>query len=117
MIEADVIRISEKLDISANKLYMLSNNYTPRQKHRDKIYRNYHTVIINHGPGNKERTLSVPNAVLKTVQRRILEQYLYQLEVSEYSTAYCKGKSLLDNASPHIGKECVLKLDISHFFR
>ena len=116
MIEADVIRISEKLDISANKLYMLSNNYTLRQKHRDKIYRNYHTVIINHGHGNKERTLSVPNAVLKTVQRRILEQYLYQLEVSEYSTAYCKGKSLLDNASPHIGKECVLKLDISHFF-
>lgn len=50
------------------------------------------------------------------VQRRILERYLYQLEVSEYSTAYCKGKSLIDNASPHVRKEYVLKLDISHFF-
>ena len=58
----------------------------------------------------------MPNAFLKMVQRRILEHYLYQLEVSEFATAYCKGKSLLDNAFPHIGKECVLKLDISHFF-
>ncbi|MBQ8350229.1 MAG: RNA-directed DNA polymerase [Ruminococcus sp.] len=58
----------------------------------------------------------MPNSFLKTVQRRILDHYLYKLDVSEFSTAYCKGKSLLDNASPHIGKEYIVKLDISHFF-
>ena len=112
----DVISIAEMLDISPNKLYMLSNNYRPRKKCRDSKYENYHTVIIHRGRGHKNRTLHVPNDFLKCVQRRILEKYLYQLDVSEYSTAYCKGKSLLDNAFPHIGKECVLKLDISHFF-
>lgn len=116
MIDADVTKISEALDIPVNKLYMLSNNYTSRKKRCGSTYENYHTVIIHHGRGHKNRKLSVPNAFLKMVQRRILEEYLYQLEVSAYSTAYCKGKSLLDNASPHIGKECVLKLDISHFF-
>jgi len=116
MIDADVMKISETLDVPANKLYMLSNNYTARKKRRGSKYENYHTVIIHHGRGHKNRKLSVPNAFLKMVQRGILEQYLYQLEISEYSTAYCKGKSLLDNASPHVGKECVLKLDISHFF-
>lgn len=116
MIDADVMKISETLDVPANKLYMLSNNYTARKKHRGSKYENYHTVIIHHGRGHKNRKLSVPNAFLKMVQRRILEHYLYQLDVSEYSTAYCKGKSLLDNASPHIGNECVLRLDISHFF-
>lgn len=116
MIDDDVMKISETLDVPANKLYMLSNNYIPRKKRQGSTYENYHTVIIHHGRGHKNRKLSVPNAFLKMVQRRILEHYLYQLEVSVFSTAYCKGKSLLDNASPHIGKECVLKLDISHFF-
>ncbi|MBR3283083.1 MAG: RNA-directed DNA polymerase [Ruminococcus sp.] len=116
MIDTDVLIISETLDVPVNKLYMLSNNYTSRKKHRRSKYENYHMVVIHHGIVHKKRMLSVPNAFLKTVQRRILDQYLYQLEESEYSTAYCKGKSLLDNASPHVGKECVLKLDISHFF-
>ena len=112
----DVISIAEKLDISADKLYMLSNNYRPRKKCRGSKYENYHTIIIHRGRGHKNRILHVPNDYLKFVQRRILEEYLYQLDVSEYSTAYCRGKSLLNNATPHIGKECVLKLDISHFF-
>lgn len=116
MIDTDVLIISETLDVPVNKLYMLSNNYTSRKKHRRSKYENYHMVVIHHGIVHKKRILCVPNAFLKTVQRRILDQYLYQLEESEYSTAYCKGKSLLDNASPHVGKECVLKLDISHFF-
>lgn len=116
MIDADVMKLSETLDVPVNKLYMLSNNYTSRKKRRGSTYENYHTVIIHHGRGHKNRKLRVPNAFLKMVQRRILETYLYQFEVSEFSTAYCKGKSLLDNVSPHIGKECVLKLDISHFF-
>lgn len=95
---------------------MLSNNYKPRKNHNDSEYENYHTVIIHNGRGHKNRKLSIPNTLLKIVQRRILEQYLYQLKASDYSTAYCKGKSMLDNAFPHVGKECVLKLDILHFF-
>lgn len=116
MTDTDVLNIASEIGISVNKLYMLSNNRKPRKKRRGSKYENYHTVIIHCGRGHKNRILSVPNNLLKLVQRRILECYLYQLEVSIYSTAYCKGKSLLDNASPHIGKECVLKLDISHFF-
>lgn len=69
------------------------------------------TVVIHHGRGHKNRILNVPNAFLKLVQRRLLYNFLYQLRATEYSTAYCKVKSLLDNASPHVGKECVMKLD------
>ena len=116
MTDIDVLTVASELGVSSNKMYMLSNNYKPRKKRRGSKYENYHTVVIHHGRGHKNRILSVPNNLLKLVQRRILDRFLYQLETSEYSTAYCKGKSLLDNASPHIGKECVLKLDISHFF-
>lgn len=116
MTDSDVLKIASEIEISVNKLYMLSNNNSPRHKSRKKKHRNYHTVIIHRGRGHRNRILSVPNNLLKLVQRKILDCFLYQLETSEYSTAYCKGKSLLDNASPHIGKECVLKLDISQFF-
>lgn len=116
MIDADVIKISETIDIPVENLYILSNDRCPRHKRRKSKYTNYHTVIIHRGRGHKNRRLSVPNGFLKTVQRRILEHYLYKLDVSEFSTAYCKGRSLLDNASPHIGKEYIVKLDISHFF-
>lgn len=116
LIDADVIRISETLDVPVGKLYMLSNDRPPRKRRRKSKYTNYHTVIIHRGRGHRNRKLSVPNNFLKMVQRRILDCYLYKLDVSEFSTAYCKGKSLLDNASPHVGKECVVKLDISHFF-
>ena len=116
MIDKDVLQISETLGVPVGKLYMLSNDYIPRKKSRKSKYNNYHTVVIHRGRGHKNRVLSVPNNFLKMVQRRLLERYLYRLDVSECSTAYSKGKSLLDNASPHVGKECVLKLDISHFF-
>ena len=116
LIDKDVKAVSEVLEIPAEKLYMLSNNYKPRKKRRRSKYKNYHTVIIHRGRGHRNRILSVPNGFLKMAQRRILERYLYQLDVSKYSTAYCKGKSLIDNAAPHIKQECVAKLDISHFF-
>lgn len=116
MIDADVIKISENIGVPIGKLYMLSNDRSPRKRRRKSKYTNYHTVIIHRGRGHRNRKLSVPNGFMKTVQRRILDNYLYKLDVSKFSTAYCKGKSLLDNASPHIGKEYVAKLDISHFF-
>lgn len=115
-VDNDVISVAETIGIPIGKLYMLSNNYRPRKKNRYSQYVNYHTFVIHHGRGHKNRILHIPNDLLKHVQRRILDRYLYQLEVSKCSTAYCKGRSLLDNSYPHVGKECVLKLDISHFF-
>lgn len=110
----DVTAVSMKINVPAEKLYMLSNNLNSNRKHSGRTYRNYHSIVLN--KGTRQRLLCVPNDYLKYVQRCILSNYLYQLEPSSYSTAYCKGKSLTDNAAPHAGHECVLKLDISHFF-
>lgn len=62
------------------------------------------------------RTLDVPDHLLKSVQKRILTQILEQLPVSPCARAYRKGIPLLENAQPHTGKRCVLKLDIRDFF-
>lgn len=62
------------------------------------------------------RELSVPDPLLKHIQRQILRVLLVHMPVSPYATAYRYGGSTLCNAAPHVGKPCVLKLDIRHFF-
>lgn len=115
--DAHIIQLSQLLELSVPKLYMLSNDENINGRHRKKCYyRNYHRVILKRTREKKIRVLNVPNFLLKTVQRRILHRILYKLPVSEYAFAYVQGRSLPGNALPHVGKEVVLKLDISRFF-
>lgn len=103
--DQDVLQISQTLGIEIRTLYQYSNR---QNKH-------YSRTTIRKESG-KERTLHVPCRTLKYIQRRILEEYLYKLPVSEFATAYIPKKKLLDNAAPHRGKAQILKLDISGFF-
>ena len=97
--------IEKDLGFSARTLYGLSNNL---EKH-------YHTVYIPKSDGSK-RKLSVPDLILKQVQRSIADNILVQYPISVYAKAYKTGSSVQKNARPHIGKKKILKLDIEGFF-
>ena len=86
-------------------LYSISNN----------IENNYKIYRIKKRNG-KYRTIYEPNYLLKHIQSKILINILNNKSISEYATAYHKGKSLKDNAIPHINKDIILKLDIKDFF-
>lgn len=86
-------------------LYTLSNRGS----------RNYRRVTIDKKDGGS-RTLLVPCGLLKGVQRNILHHVLDERPVSPCARAYRKGTDIRGNASCHLGKKLVLKLDISHFF-
>lgn len=62
------------------------------------------------------RKISMPSYNLKKIQRWILKNILYNIKVTEYSTAFINGKSILDNAIPHVNKAVVINLDIKDFF-
>lgn len=62
------------------------------------------------------RIIYVPDEELSAVQRRILHEILEKHPVSPYATAYVRGRSLYDNASPHVKHRYLLKLDITDFF-
>lgn len=47
--------------------------------------------------------------------RRYLEKEL-EYSAPEYVTGFVKGKSTKTNAMYHLNKDCVLRLDIHHFF-
>ncbi len=63
-----------------------------------------------------QRRLLIPNAELKTLQRRILRRVLSKLRAHPAATAYERGKSIVDNARPHVRRAVVIKLDLVDFF-
>ena len=97
--------LERDLGIGAKTLYAVSNN----------IGKHYRMVKLPKKRGGC-RNLSVPDEVLKSIQRRIAEVLLIHMPVSRYAKAYLFGGSTLRNAELHVGKQVVLKLDILHFF-
>ena len=97
--------IEKDLGYPAKTLYGLSN----------RLEKHYHTVYIPKSDGSK-RKLSVPDLILKRVQKSIADNILIQYPISIYAKAYKPGSSVQKNARPHVGKKKVLKLDIEGFF-
>jgi len=97
--------LERDLGISAKTLYAVSNN----------ISKHYHKSQLPKKGGGC-RNLTVPDEMLKSIQKRITEILLIHMPISRYATAYRFGSSTIRNARPHVGKKVVLKLDILHFF-
>ena len=97
--------LERDLGISAKTLYAVSNN----------LVKHYHKAKLPKKSGGY-RNLSVPDEVLKSIQRRIADVLLIHMPVSRYAKAYQFGSSTLRNAKHPVGKQVVLKLDILHFF-
>lgn len=63
------------------------------------------------------REISAPYPSLMMVQQWIYKTILLpQTEFSESATGFIPGKSIVDNAKPHIGGKELLKMDIKDFF-
>ena len=97
--------LEQDLGVSAKTLYAVSNN----------ISKHYRKAKLPKKSGGY-RKLSVPDEVLKSIQKRIADVLLIYMPVSRYAKAYRFGSSTLRNAKHHVGKQVVLKLDILHFF-
>ncbi|UDB46120.1 retron St85 family RNA-directed DNA polymerase [Bacillus safensis] len=76
----------------------------------------YKTVEIPKNNGTGSRLLSIPSIDLKYIQRWILDNILYKVEINNLAIGFAKGKSVVVNASYHIKQEYVLKMDIKDFF-
>lgn len=93
------------LGYSAKTLYSVSHS----------VDAHYREVCIPKDNGEMRR-LSVPDRLLKSIQKKINEVLLPLEQISPYAAAYRPGGSTLRNACPHVGRPKVLKLDIYRFF-
>lgn len=62
------------------------------------------------------RLIAAPSKNMKLVQRWILDNILYKLNAGEYAHGFIPKKSIVTNASVHVGQELILGIDIKDFF-
>lgn len=78
----------------------------------DRLYRTYELPKKTGGT----RTITVPQAGLKAVQRRVLDQGLAALDTGCYATGFRRGMSIVENAKAHTGSAVVVNVDIRQCF-
>lgn len=85
--------------------------------HRDVVtVDHYHRYSVPKKRGGV-RSIAAPKPILKTTQRRILEEILCKLPVSEQAHGFLKGKSVVSAAAEHIGQPAlVINMDLENFF-
>lgn len=62
------------------------------------------------------RTLLIPSDEMKDIQRRILHRLLAKLRAHPAAMGFERGRSIVDNARPHVGRHVVIKMDVIDFF-
>ncbi len=76
---------------------------------------NYHIFTIKKSSGT-DRTIQAPRQQLKTVQRKILHTILQRVPLNKHAEGFRKNRSILTNATHHVNKRVIIKLDIKDFF-
>lgn len=83
--------------------------------HRLSGHVRYHQFSIRKKSGG-ERTLSSPNAPLKEIQRYLSIILSAVYEPKACVTGFTAQRSIVDNATPHVGKQFVFNVDLKDFF-
>jgi RNA-directed DNA polymerase len=66
--------------------------------------------------GGGERVILAPKRELKALQRKVLDGMLARVPTARTTHGFVRGRSVVTNAQPHVGKQIVLKLDLKDFF-
>ena len=53
---------------------------------------------------------------MKRVQRKILDAIVARIPTHEACHGFTKGRSIVTNATPHVGARVVLRVDLADFF-
>ena len=62
------------------------------------------------------RLIEAPKELLKRIQRRMLDEILFQIPVHPAVHGFVKGRSIRTFAAPHVGRRVILRIDLKDFF-
>ncbi len=101
--------IAQAMDITLGQLRFLS--YSRRTSHISHYVR----FRIPKKTGG-DRLISAPMPRLKAAQYWIEANILQPLETHDAAHGFCRHRSIVSNAEPHVGKDVVVNLDLKDFF-
>lgn len=103
------LELAEAMGVSINELRFLSYDRKTTQ------ISHYQQFLISKKTGGTRR-ISAPMPRLKRLQYWILGNILEQLPPSEYAHGFVANRSIVTNATPHVGKSVVINMDLQDFF-
>lgn len=101
--------LANELGISLSKLKWLTF-------HRKTATINHYFQFSIPKKGGGRREISAPKWDLRQAQSWIKEKILDQIPIHDRAFGFVKGRSILDNARPHVNKDVVIKIDLKDFF-
>lgn len=105
----DGLALAAAMGITIGKLRFLSfNRKVANVSHYKRFY-------IPKKSGGK-RLISAPMPQLKAAQYWILENILYKVKLSESAHGFVPGRSIVTNATHHVGQDIVINIDLKDFF-
>jgi retron-type reverse transcriptase len=75
----------------------------------------YHRYSIAKKTGGL-RSISAPKPALAAAQRWVLDNLLERIAVEPQAHGFVRGRSIVTNATPHVGRKVVCNLDLKDFF-
>jgi retron-type reverse transcriptase len=75
----------------------------------------YHRYSIAKKTGGL-RSISAPKPALAAAQRWVLDNILQRIAVEPQAHGFVRGRSIVTNATPHVGRKVVCNLDLKDFF-
>lgn len=101
-------------DLNHLSMY-LGINKTKLSRFIDSSFNYYNQKKISKQSG-EPRVIHIPSIEMKRIQKFILHEILYHIDVSKNATGFKPRCSIKENASPHVKQEYILNLDIKDFF-
>lgn len=105
----DAVALAAAMGITLGKLRFLSFN---RKVAEVSHYKRFYLPKKSGG----RRLISAPMPQLKAAQYWILENILYKVTNSEAAHGFVPGRSIVTNATHHVGKDIVINIDLRDFF-
>lgn len=90
----------------------------PLATHANRSTRNRNNYVEWTVPKRRggQRVIASPKPRLKAIQLRILREILDRVPPSDAAHGFVRGRSIVSNAAPHVGKAIVVNFDLVDFF-
>lgn len=105
----DALQLSAAMGITLGKLRFLAYN---RKVGTISHYKRFYLPKKSGG----RRLISAPMPQLKAAQYWVLENILYKVPNSNAAHGFVPGKSIVTNATHHVGQDVVINIDLKDFF-
>ena len=102
------------LDLPMNKLAWLVHRFSGGRP-TTVAKAHYHYTWLKKRSGGS-RLIESPKQTLKQAQIKILREILDKLPAHSAAHGFVTGRSIVTNATPHVGQAVLVKLDLSNFY-